>query len=124
MAVLKPRRRFRRLLTYFDQTIYAFTENGIGQHALNLVARDRLQDDPGVVCNLPQLRIELPPHFVGGVIPRPMHIQGKFRQTIAALDLSGHYDVFGADDICICLQRGFVPWFQKNLTIIIICFTP
>ena len=89
MILLKPRGRLRRLPAGFDQAIDVFPENGIGQHALDLVARDRLQDDPGVMRDLPQFGIELPPHFVGSVIPRPAHIQGEFRQGIESLDFGG-----------------------------------
>jgi hypothetical protein len=32
---------------------------------------------------------KLPPHFVGSVIPRPAHIQGKLRQGIEPLDFRG-----------------------------------
>jgi hypothetical protein len=39
--------------------------------------------------DLPQFGIELPPHFVGGMIPRPMHIQGEFRQGTESLDFRG-----------------------------------
>ena len=72
-----------------QQVINVFAKNGIGQHALDLVARDRLQDNPGVVRDFPQFGIKLPPHFVGSVIPRPAHIQGKFRQGIEPLDFRG-----------------------------------
>ena len=37
----------------------------------------------------PQLGIKLPPHFVGGMIPRPAHIQGQLRQGIESLDFRG-----------------------------------
>jgi hypothetical protein len=80
MIPLKPSGRFRRLSAGFDQAIYGFSENGIGQDALNPVARGRLQDHPGVMRDSPQLRVKLTPHFVGGMIPRPVHIQGEFRQ--------------------------------------------
>ena len=86
MIPLKPRGRFRRLPTGFDQTIYVLPESGIGQHALDLIARDRLQDDPGVMRDLPQSGIKLSPHFVGGMIPRPVHVQGEFRQRIESVD--------------------------------------
>jgi hypothetical protein len=32
-----------------------------------LVARDRLQDNPGVMRDFPQFGIKLPPHFVGSM---------------------------------------------------------
>ena len=89
MVLLKPRRRLRRLPPGLHQVIDVLAEGGIGQHALELVARDRLQDDPGVMRDLPQCGIELPPHFVGGMIPRPAHIQGQLRQGIESLDFRG-----------------------------------
>ena len=39
--------------------------------------------------DLPEFGIELAPHFVGGMIPRPMHIQGEFRQGIDSLNFAG-----------------------------------
>jgi hypothetical protein len=53
MIPLKPRGRRRSLPAGFDQTIYAPPENGIGQNALDLAARDRLENDPGVMRDLP-----------------------------------------------------------------------
>ena len=45
--------------------------------------------------DFPQFGIKLPPHFVGGVIPRPAHIQGEFRQGIEPLDFRGQKIVDG-----------------------------
>jgi hypothetical protein len=39
--------------------------------------------------DLPQFGIKLPPHFVSGMIPRPVHIQGEFRQGIESVDFRG-----------------------------------
>ncbi len=89
MVLLKPRRRLRRLPLGLHQAINVLAEGRIGQHALDLVARDRLQDDPGVMRDFPQFGIKLPPHFVGGMIPRPAHIQGQLRQGIESLDFRG-----------------------------------
>ncbi len=89
MILLKPRGRLRRLPPGLHQVIDVLAKSGIGQHALDLVARDRLQDDPGVMRDLPQCGIKLPPHFVGGMIPRPAHIQGQLRQGIESLDFGG-----------------------------------
>ena len=52
------------------QIVNIFSESGIGQNLLELLPRDRLQNDPGVMRELPQRRIQLPPHLVGGVLPR------------------------------------------------------
>jgi len=79
MIPLKPRGRLRRLPARVDQSIDVLAERRVAQHALNPVARNPLQDHPGVMCDRPQFGIELPPHFVGRVIPRPAHIQGEFR---------------------------------------------
>ncbi len=95
MIPLEPCGRVRRLPAGFDQAIYILPESGIGQHALDLVPRDRLQDDPGVMRNLPQFGIKQPPHFVGGMVPGPMHIQGEFRQGVEALDFGGQEVVDG-----------------------------
>ena len=89
MILLKPRGRLQRLPPGLHQVIDVLAENGIGQHALDLVARDRLQDNPGVMREFPQFGIKLPPHFVGGMIPRPAQIQGQLRQGIESLDFRG-----------------------------------
>jgi|GEM_PF-3258462 hypothetical protein len=62
-------------------------ESGIGQHALDLVSRDRLQDDPGVMRQFPQRGTWVPPIFVRAMIPRPAHNQGKLGQSIEPIDL-------------------------------------
>ena len=95
MILLKPPGRFQPFPPGLDQTINAFPGDGIGQHALDLVARGRLQDHPGVMRDSPQFGIKLPPHFVGGMIPRPMHIQGERRQRIESFDLRGQETVYG-----------------------------
>src|ERR1051326_13182 len=41
------------------------------------------------MCDFPQFGIKLPPYVVGGMVPRPAHIQGKFRQGIEPLDFGG-----------------------------------
>ena len=69
-----------------QQTVNVLAESRIGQHSLDLVARDRLKNNPWVMRELPQLGIELPPHFVGGMVPRPAQIQGELRQRIETLD--------------------------------------
>ena len=82
MIPLKPRGRFRRPPAVFDQVIYILPKSGIGQYAFDPVARDRLEDDPGIMRDRPKFRVKLSPHFVSGMIPRPVHIQGEFRQRI------------------------------------------
>ena len=40
-----------------------------GSANIDPVARDRLQDNPGIVRDFPQFGIKLPPHVVGRMIP-------------------------------------------------------
>ena len=101
MGLLKPRGRFRRLPPGLHQVIDLLAESGIGQHALDLVPRDRLQDNPGVMSEFPQFGIKLPPHFVGRMIPRPAHIQGKLGQGIEPLDFRGQKAVNRVADTCL-----------------------
>ena len=89
MGLLKPCGRLCGLPPGPYQAIDLFAKRGIGQHAINLVARDRLQDNPGVVRELPQIWIKLPPDFVRRVIPRPTQIQGQLGQRIEPLDFRG-----------------------------------
>jgi hypothetical protein len=89
VVLLKPRGRLRRLPAGFDQPIDVFAKSGVGQHFVDLVTRCRLQDDPGVIRDLPQFGIKLPPNFVGSVVPRPSQIQSEFRQRIESVDSSG-----------------------------------
>jgi hypothetical protein len=49
MILLKPRGRLQPFPPDLHQAINVFAKNGIGQPALDLVARDRLQDGPGVM---------------------------------------------------------------------------
>ena len=89
MPLLKPCRRLRRLMLRSQQVVNVLTEGRIGEHALDLIARDRLQDDPGILRELPQWRIKRAPHFVGAMVPRPAHVQGKLRQGLEPLDFRG-----------------------------------
>ena len=63
--------------------------------------------------DLPQFGIELPPHFVGSMIPRPMHIQGEFRQGIDSLDFCRQEMVSGVADTGL---------FAHDLCALISCF--
>jgi len=95
MALLKPRGCLRRLPPGFDQSINDLAEIGVIERTFDLVSRDRLKNDPGVMSDLPEFGIKLAPHFGGTMIPRPAHIQGKFRQGIEALDFLAEATVYG-----------------------------
>ena len=105
MALLKPRRRRRRVTLGLQQVIKGLTEGRIGQHALKLDPRDRLQDNPRVLREFPQRRIKPPPHFVGAMIPRPAHIQGQLRQGIESLDFRGQKAVSRVADAGLFAHR-------------------
>jgi hypothetical protein len=42
-----------------------------------------------MMSQFPQYGIKLPPHFVGSMIPRPAHIQGKLGKGIESIDFRG-----------------------------------
>src|SRR5271166_4314199 len=68
-----------------QQIVDVFAESRIGQVTPKLFPRDRLQDDPRVVRELPQHWVQLPPQLVGGVVPRQTQIQRKLGQRIKPL---------------------------------------
>jgi len=49
--------------------------------------RKRLQNDSGILGELPQSRIKLSPHFIGGMIRRPAQVQRQLGEGIEALDI-------------------------------------
>ena len=104
--LLKPRGRLRRVMLGSQQVANVLAEGGIGQHAFELVPRDGLQDNPGVLREVPQRRIKLTPHFVSSMVPRPAHIQGQLRQGIESLNLRGQKAVYRVADTCL-LAHGF-----------------
>ena len=87
MMLLKPRGRLRCLTLGSQQVINVLAKGRIGQHPLEFVLRDSLQDHPGVLRELPQRGIKLPPHFVGAMIPRPAQVQRQLRQGIEAFNI-------------------------------------
>ncbi len=89
MMLLKPRLRLRRVTLGSQKGRDVLTEGRIRQLALEFVPRDRLQDNPRVLRELPKLGIQQPPHLVASVVPRRAHIQGKLSQGIEALDFRG-----------------------------------
>ena len=89
MGLLKPCRRHRGIPPDLHQVVDCVAESGIGQDSLEFLPGDRLQDDPSVVGELPQNRIQLLPHCVGGVIPRRTHIQGKLGKGIESFYVRG-----------------------------------
>ena len=104
MLLLKPCGRLRRLTLGSQMVIDVLTEGWIGQHTLELVPRDRLQDNPRILREVPQDGIKRAPHSVGGMVPRPAHVQGKLCQRIESLDCSGEKAVYGVADACLFAQ--------------------
>ena len=72
---------------YFRQVIDRLSEGGVGQELFDPVARHSLQDDPRVVRAFPEIGVESSPQAIGGVVPRPAHVQRQFCQRVEALDL-------------------------------------
>ncbi len=103
MLLLEPCRTARRLTLGTKPVVNVLTEGRIGQCALELIPRGRLQDDPRILSEVPQYWVQRAPQSVGGMIPRPMHIQGEFRQGIEPLDFRGHYHVLRMANICVCV---------------------
>ena len=89
-----------------QEVINVLTESRIGQHMFELVPRDRLQDNPRILREVPQGGIKRAPHFVGGMVPRPAHIQGKLRQGIEPLDFRGKKAVYGVADAVFLLTES------------------
>jgi len=87
MMLLKPRLRLRRVTLGSKKGRDVLTEGGVRQLLLKFVPRDRLQDNPRVLRKLPKLRIQQPPHFVAGMVPRRAHIQGELSKRIDAFDV-------------------------------------
>ena len=69
IGLLEPRRCLCGIAPGLHQVVQVLAESGVGQNTLEFLPRDRLQNAPGVMGELPQHRVELPPHLVGGMIP-------------------------------------------------------
>ncbi len=110
MLLLKPRGRLRCVTLGSQQVINALTEGRISQHALQLVSRDRLQDNPRILREFPQYGIKRAPHSISGMVPRPAHVQGKLCQGIEPLDFHGKKAVDRVADACL-FAHGFSPEF-------------
>ena len=107
MVLLKPCGPFRRLTLGSQVVINVLTESRICQHMFELVPRDRLQDNPRILREVPQGGIKRAPHCVGGMVPRPAHVQGELRQRIEPLDVRGKKAVYGVADACFFAHRFF-----------------
>ncbi len=91
MGSLEPRGRRRRIPSGTHKVLDAFAEHGVGRQVLDAILRDRLKHRPWIVREIPQYRIEPPPHFVRGVVPGPLHVQRKLGERIEPLDVSRHH---------------------------------
>ena len=89
VSLLKPRRRLAGIPSRLHERVKTLAESRIGQHALQFLARHRLQHDPGIPRQRPEFGIQLSPDRVGGVVPRRTHIQGQFGQGVEPLDIRG-----------------------------------
>jgi hypothetical protein len=69
MRLLKPRRRPSTFPARLCQVIDALAENEIIGQSFDPLPRYGLQYAPWIARELPQHRIELPPHIIGSVTP-------------------------------------------------------
>src|SRR5664280_3536765 len=103
------RRSMRSCTPGVHERIDLRAEGRIGRNALEFVPRDRLQNNPGVMSELPERGVKLSPYLVGDMIPRPAHIQGKLGQGIEAFDVRGQRTVDRLDGGCLRAQGVFSP---------------
>jgi len=87
--LLKPGGRLHDLPPGLNQVIYVFSKDGVSQYALDPIARESLQDNPGMLRDCPWFGIKLPPHIVGSMIPRTARIQSQLRQGTESIDFRG-----------------------------------
>ena len=87
MLFLKPRGRICRLPLGFQPIVHLLAKDWIGERGFELVLGNRLQHHPGILRELPQRGIKLPPHLVGGMIPRPAQVQRQLRKRIVAFNV-------------------------------------
>ena len=80
-----------------EQVVDVLTKCRIGEHALNLIARDRLQYNPGVLREFPQRGIQHHPHTVGSMVPRPAQVQRKLCERIESRDFRIRTVLLGYD---------------------------
>lgn len=69
MLLPEPWGRCFELPLLFQKRVHAVPIRGFGQQLLQAILRDGLQDPPGILCRIPQLRFQLAPQLVGGMIP-------------------------------------------------------
>ena len=86
MLLLKPCGRLGGLTFGTQQVINILTQRGVGQHVLESIPRDRLQNHPRILREFPQDRIKSAPQSVRGMVPRPAQVEGKLCQRIKSVD--------------------------------------
>src|SRR5271169_4951461 len=98
MILRKPGGRAGCVTLSLHKVIDFLAEGGIGQNALKLVPGDGLKNDPRVLREVPEHRIEPLPYLVGLMVPRPPHVQSKLCKGLETLDLNGEKCVYGTAD--------------------------
>lgn len=73
----------------------------IGKNPLHFFPRNGLKKSPGVVGQLPENRIELPPEGVGRMVPGPAQVQRQTEQSVKALHIR-----MGKTKRCCILPSG------------------
>ena len=58
------------------------TKFWVGQQRLNLFSGNRAQNDPWILCRLPELRVEALPDLVRGMVPGPMKVKSELGELV------------------------------------------
>ena len=58
------------------------TKFGVGQQRLNLFSGNRAQNDPWILCRLPELRVEALPDLVRRMVPGSMKVKRELSELV------------------------------------------
>ena len=105
VRLLKPRTCLRMIPPGLHEVVNVLAEIGIRQDTLEFLPRDRLQDGPRVMREVPQHRIQLQPQLIGSMIPRRTHIQGKLGQEMESLYVLGQKTILRVSNPCLFAHR-------------------
>src|SRR4030095_14320117 len=84
VSALEPGRSGEARAALPDDRFETRPEGGIAQRLLQACPGDRLQHDPGIVGECPQLPIELAPQLVAGVLPRGAQVERQLDELLDA----------------------------------------
>src|ERR1035438_10748672 len=73
--------------------VETLTKFRLGQRSFDLFLGSGLQDDPWILCRLPEFGVQTSPEFVRCMVPGPVQVERQLSQRINSLN-------FGANDDC------------------------